>query len=128
MDSSEQAALAVSLVAMAAAGAMAWRTLRRQRQVPPDQRARQMRRFTRRRIIMSVVLGVVGLALLWDALALDAWFKRPPPHLVEFTTFWVGIIAALLLLLGLAIADIYAVLFAQISEHYRKDHWKAGRR
>ncbi len=128
MDGSEQATLAVSLITLAAAGAMAWRAIHRQKQVPLEERPRQMRRFTRRRIIMSVILAVVGFALLWDAMGLDAWFRLHPARTLEFTTFWMAIIVLLLFLLGLAVADVYAVLFAQITEHYKRENWPLGKK
>ena len=123
MDFTEQVTVVVSILALAAAGVMGWRTIRRQREVPEEEKARQFRRFTRRRLAMCAILAVVGVALPIGIFLLrdKGWAVR---HAGDLTVFWLGLIVLLFVLLGLAVADVYAVLYAKVSEHYQSDHWR----
>ena len=122
MDFWEKATVAVSVVTLAASGVMAWRAIRRQRQVPDAEKPRQFRRFTRRRLLMSALVAVAGLALLLGSTVFHGWLIDHPR---DFTVFWIGVILLLFVLLGLAVADVYAVLHAQISAHYSSENWEA---
>ena len=122
MDSSQIPTLAVGLLALVASVVMAWRAASRQGEVPDPDKPRQYRRFTRRRFVMSGLVGLVGIALIVGALIPRAWCEKHP---LDITILWLGVIAVLVVLLALCVADIYAVLRDQISAHYRSDHWTA---
>ena len=125
MDLTEQATVVVSILALSASGIMAWRALHRQRTVPGDEKPRQFRRFTRRRVVMATLMGLVGVALPVGIFLLKDWGVRHPG---DWAVFWLGVVTLLLVLMGLAVADIYAVLFAKVSEHYQSDNWQKPKR
>lgn len=120
MDFTEQATVVVSILALSAATIMAWRALHRQRVVPGSEKPRQFRRFTRRRVVMATLMALVGIALPVGIFLLKDWGLRHPG---DWAVFWLGVVTLLLVLMGLAVADIYAVLFAKISEHYSSENW-----
>ncbi len=120
MDSLQTPTLAVGLLALAASVVMVWRVAGRQRAVPEAEKPRQFRRFTRRRLVMSALVGLVGVALVASTFLSRDWYVAHP---LDITIFWLGVIAALIVLLGLCVADVYAVLYDQISAHYKSENW-----
>lgn len=120
MNFSQTPTLAVGLVALVASAVMFWRAARRQREVPGEEKARQFRRFTRRRFVMSILVGLVGAGLVASTPVSSDWCARHP---LDVTVFWLGVIVALVVLLALAVADVYAVLYAQFAAHCKSANW-----
>ena len=118
MDFTQVSTLVVSALSLVASVVMAWRALRRQTRVPAERKDRQFRRFTKRRLIMSALVAAVGVMLPFGVFLPEDYVRR---HATGFTWFWLAVIGILLGLAGLAVADAYAVLYAQLSEHFKRD-------
>ena len=121
MDSSQTTTLAVGVLALVASVVMAWRAVARQRAVRAQDKERQKRRFTRRRLVMSALVALVGVALTASAFFTPKWCAAHPR---DVTYFWLGVIGALIVLLALAVADAFAVLNEQIVAHYKSENWE----
>lgn len=118
MNKTQIVTVAVSVVTLCVSGVMVWRAGRQRRQLLNDGAAAILvRRLTRRRFIMGIVLAVVAVMLFLGMCVLDDHFATSPG---EFTWFWLCVVALLVWLFGLAIFDMVSVL------HSRLEQWQRG--
>jgi len=110
MGGTRLATLIISALTLAASAVTLWRTLRRHRlSLASGKDPLQPHRFTRRRLTMGILLGVVALMLFLGEFVLESHFIRHP---MQMTLFYCAMLGLLLWLMGLALFDMTQVMFS----------------
>ena len=101
MDTTEVITVLVAVLTTGASSFMIVQTLRRHRSSLRGEDPLQMHRFTRRRLFMAAILGIVAILLFLGVCVID--FGQ---SFHAWTWFWLTVLGLLVLLLFLALRDM----------------------